>query len=130
MKKLITERLAINGLFLILTLFALFHVVILLGLIPYEMVWGGKLKNQAEMRVSETVSLIINLIMLAAVAIKAGFLKIYLPPMLINIVFWAMFGLFMVNTVGNALSLNTFEKIVFTPLTLILAIFSLRIAIK
>ncbi len=129
MKKLITERFAINGLFLILTLFVLFHLLILFGIVPYERVWGGRLKNQAQMRSFETVSIIINLIMLATVAIKAGFLKVRLPQMIIKIVFWAMFVLFFFNTIGNVLSINAFEKIVFTPITLLLALFSLRTAI-
>jgi hypothetical protein len=129
MKNLITERFAINGLSAILTLFVLFHVLILIGIIPYEMVWGGRLKTHAKMVTFETVSLIINLIMLIVVAIKADFLKIHLLPMIIKIVFWAMFALFTVNTIGNILSTNTFEKLVFTPLTLILALFSLRAAL-
>jgi hypothetical protein len=40
-----------------------------------------------------------------------------------------MAGLFFLNTIGNLLSNNQLEKILFTPLTTILFVFSLRLAI-
>jgi hypothetical protein len=41
-----------------------------------------------------------------------------------------MFVLFAINTVGNIFSNNELERLIFTPLTLLLAVFSLRLAIK
>jgi len=37
-----------------------FHLLILLKIIPYEITWGGKLKNDNEMYVFEIISIIIN----------------------------------------------------------------------
>jgi hypothetical protein len=40
-----------------------------------------------------------------------------------------MFLLFLANTAGNLASKNELEKRIFTPLTLVLALFSLRVAV-
>lgn len=77
----------------------------------------------------EMISIAINLIMLAVVAIHTGILKLRIKPLLIYIVLWCMGGLFLLNTIGNLLSINTFEKMVFTPLTLLLSICCFRLAL-
>ena len=130
MKNFISERFAINGLFTILSLVVIFHLLVMLRIIPFEIVWGGRLQDSSQMLAFETVSVIINLIMLAVVGIKAGFLKTRINRMIIKIALWLMVVLFLVNTIGNLFSNNEFEKLVFTPLTLILLIFSFRLAVS
>jgi hypothetical protein len=129
-KKLITEKFALRGLLTILSLIVVFHFLVLLGIIPFEIVWGGRLKDHSQMLVYETVSITLNLVMLTIVGIKADVLKLNVNRMILNVALWFMFGLFLLNTIGNLFSINEFEKMVFTPLTLILAIFSLRAAIN
>ena len=99
----------------------------MIGIIPFEIILGGRLKDSSQMLTFETVSLTINLIMLVTVLIKAGFLKFSINQKIIKIVFWIMFIIFLINTFGNILSKNESEKIVFTPLTLILSILSFRL---
>ena len=41
---------------------SVFHLGILLKIIPYEITWGGRLKDDAEMYVFETISILINFI--------------------------------------------------------------------
>lgn len=127
--KNVTERFAINGLLTILSLFILFHLLVILNVIPFGVVWGGTMKDRSQMLTFETVSIIINILMLAITAIKAGYLKISINHVTVRVILWIMFALFVMNTLGNLLSDNQFEKIVFTPVTLILSIFSLRVAI-
>jgi hypothetical protein len=127
---LFTGQFALRGLLTILSLVVVFHFLVLLGIIPFEIVWGGRLKDRSQMPVFETVSILLNLVMLTIVGIKAGLLKVNVNRMIINIALWLMFGLFLLNTIGNLFSNNEFEKMVFTPLTLILSIFSLRTAIS
>ncbi|CCH52733.1 hypothetical protein BN8_01755 [Fibrisoma limi BUZ 3] len=129
MKTLISERLATNGLLAVLSLVIIFHLLVLLRIIPYSIVWGGRLTSDTQMVRFELTSIVINALMLTVVAIRAGLLRIRVPALLINITLWLMAGLFTLNTVGNMASLNTVEQLVFTPLTLILAIFSLRLAL-
>ena len=124
-----TERFAINGLLTILSLFILFHSLVILNIIPFGVVWGGTMKDKSQMLTFETVSIIINILMLAVAGIKAGYLKIGISQVVVRVNLWIMSALFVMNTLGNLLSANQFEKIVFTPVTVILSIFSLRVAI-
>ena len=124
-----TERFAINGLLTILSLFILFHSLVILNIIPFGVVWGGTMKDKSQMLTFETVSIIINILMLAVAGIKAGYLKIGISQVVVRVNLWIMSALFVMNTLGNLLSDNQFEKIVFTPVTVILSIFSLRVAI-
>ncbi|MDO8998525.1 MAG: hypothetical protein Q7W45_02085 [Bacteroidota bacterium] len=130
MKNLIPERFAILGLITLLSIFLTFHILVMLGIIPFEIVWGGRLKNKTEMIKFEIVSVLINLTMLSVVLIRASFIKLPINNTLIKIILWIMFGLFLLNTLGNLFSLNEFERNVFTPITLVLSLFSLRLAIS
>lgn len=128
MKKLLSERTATNSLLLILALVVVMHLLILAGIIPFAMVWGGRLQNEAQMLRFESVSVLVNFLMLAVVALRAGLLRVRLHPIVGRIMLGLMAGLFLLNTVGNLLSTNPLEKVVFTPLTLVLFLLSLRLA--
>ena len=95
----------------------LFHLSIMLTIIPYEITWGGKLKSTEEMYVFETVSMIINLFLFTILLIKGRFLKQLLSIKAINVILWVFFALFGLNTIGNALAETNFEKF-FAILTL------------
>lgn len=125
----ITERRAIAGLLVMLSLVVLFHLLVLLGVVPFDIVWGGRLNNRAQMVRMETVSVAVNLLMLAVVAVRAGSWKVGIPLRAVRIALWIMCALFFLNTAGNLLSENRLERIIFTPLTLLLALFCLRLAL-
>lgn len=130
MKKLISERSAAITILTLLSIFLVFHFLVMLGVIPFEIVWGGRLTDRSQMLRSETVSVIVNLIMIAIVAIKANVLQVELPQVFIKVILWLMFLLFLLNTLGNVFSLNKFEQLVFTPVTLVLSLLSLRLALE
>jgi hypothetical protein len=129
MKTIITERFASIGLLTLLSLVAVFHLLILVNVIPYDMVWGGRVTDITQMRRLELIALAVHCIMLAVVAIKAGRIRVHVNPKLVTGVLWLMFGLFLFNTVANLASLNAIERFVFTPLTLLLSLFTLRLAL-
>lgn len=95
----------------------LFHLSILLKIIPYEITWGGRLKNDAEMYVFETLSLGINLFLLLILLIKGKFTKEWIPLKVVNVALWVFMILFGLNTIGNVLAETNFEKF-FALLTL------------
>jgi hypothetical protein len=130
MNRLITQKFATNGLLVIMSLIVVFHLLIITSVIPFEIVWGGRLKSYSQMLSFEAISIAVNLIMLAVVGIYAGILKMKINRTIIKAAFWLMFGLFLLNTIGNLLSLNQLEKVLFTPVTLLLSLFSLRLAIS
>jgi len=113
---------------LLFSFIIVFHGLAILGVVPYEMLWGGKLKDEGQMLVFETVSIWLNLLMLGIVAIEGKLWKMRVNPRLIKIVLWIMSALFLVNTMGNLFSKNVLEKIIFTPLTLLLFVLCLRLA--
>lgn len=127
--KWIPERLAIYGTLTILALTVLFHLLVLAGVVPYEMVWGGRLTSVDEMRQFETISILLNLLMAVVVAIRADLLRLPIHRMVPRGILWAMAVLFALNTVGNIASLNTMEAIIFTPVTLVLCVFSVKLAL-
>lgn len=99
----------------------LFHILILLKIIPYEITWGGKLKTDKEMYVFETFSILVNLFFVFVLLQKGVFIKPFLGKKTVSIILWIFFAIFVLNTIGNLFAKTTFEK-GFTILTLINAV--------
>jgi hypothetical protein len=129
-KNIISEKIAGIGLLTILSLIVIFHFLVLLSIIPFEIVWGARLKDSSQMVQFEIVSIAMNFVMLIIVAIRSGYLNFYINKKIITVALWIMVGLFLLNTIGNLLSSNALEKIIFTPLTILLSIFSWRLTIR
>lgn len=116
LRNIISDKIASIGLLTTLSLIIISHFLVLFGIIPFEIVWGGRLTNSSQMFQFEIVSISLNLIMLVIVAIRSGYLCIDHNKKLITVSLWIMAGLFLLNTIGNLLSNNALEKIIFTPL--------------
>lgn len=115
---------------LLIGLFSLiigFHLLIVTGFIPNEIVWGGKLSSSSEILRFEILSILVNLLLLAVILMDAGFIKNRLPSKFLEIMLWFMVVLFLLNTVGNLYSTNRLETLIFTPVTLILALLCYRL---
>ncbi len=122
-------QIAQYGLILILSAVLIFHILVILKIIPYTIVWGGRLKTDKDMYKFEAVSILVNLIFLAIILIYSDILKIDLPGIFITILLWIMAALFALNTLGNLMSKNKLEQKLFTPMTVILTIFSVILAL-
>lgn len=88
------------------------------------------MKTHDDMLVMEGVSIGINLLFLGIVL-----LRIYLRfnSSFVNklrFAFWLFFVLFSLNTLGNLFAETLAETLIFTPLTILLAVLSLRLALK
>lgn len=116
------KEIAQIGLLLILSATIIFHVLVLVKIIPYKIVWGSRLKTDADMYKFEFVSLILNLFFLCVISIKASVLKVDFSENILNYIIWGMVALFSLNTIGNLLSKNSLEKKIFTPITILLII--------
>ena len=51
---------ALNILLVSLIAVIMFHIAILIKIVPYNIAWGGRLQNDAEMYVFESISIVIN----------------------------------------------------------------------
>ena len=123
-------QIAQTGSIILFSLVFVFHILILFKVIPYNMVWGGRLKTNAAMYRFETISLLLNAVFLIIVLIRSGYINIQVNNMVLTILCWIMAVLFLINTVGNIFSKNKWEKVIFTPLTVLLTTFSIVMAIN
>ena len=88
----------------------LFHLAIITKIIPYEVTWGGKLNNDAEMYVFEIISILINLFLGFVLLIKGNYLLNLIPTKVVNIILWIFLFVFGLNTLGNIFAETLFEK--------------------
>lgn len=120
---------AIKTMIALLVTLMLFHISILLKIIPYEITWGGRLQNDNQMYAFETFSLAVNTLLLVAVLIKGRYLKPILPFRVVNIILWCFVVLFGLNTIGNLVAKTTFEKF-FAIVTLLSSVLLWIILVK
>ena len=118
-----TKNRGVKAVILILfILIVIFHFLVIFGIVPFQNVWGGRLKTQEEMLKFEAFSIVLNLIFIAVVLVKAGFWKVKISPKIISILLWIMTILFALNTIGNLFAVNNLEKYIATPITFILSV--------
>ncbi|MDQ1913968.1 hypothetical protein RAC89_26555 [Paenibacillus sp. GD4] len=130
MKSLISIRLAGNIIITINTLAILMHAMILLKVLPYNFVWGGRLKGEGDVILFESISLGVQALFIAVIAAKAGYAFKGKLRRTVNFGTWVMFGLMVLNTIGNFASSSGLEAMIMTPLTGVLAVLVFRLAIE
>lgn len=110
----------INILIVISVLATVFHLLILIKLIPFEITWGGRLKSVEEMYVFESLSILINSFFVFVLLQKAEYVRYYFGRKPVSIILWIFFVIFVLNTIGNVFAKTFFENI-FTIITFISA---------
>jgi len=129
--KISSTRLAGTIMLMLLALLALFHLMVLVNLLPSDIVWGGTAVDpDADMAALENISLGATLLFMLIVAVRVGFLWKSLPRIVTTIGMWLICAFFVLNTVGNIASDVTIENLIFAPLTIVLALLALRLAFK
>lgn len=78
----------------------------------------------------EIFSVLITSVFINVILAQAGFGMINIPDKIITYALWLMTGLFLVNTLGNVVSKNKIERLVFTPVTIVMAIFTVVLALS
>jgi len=131
LKKIVSAKLAGNIVLTILMLMLLLHLLILTQVIPPSFVWGGRLEAfSGEVLSLEMISLLVTLMFLIFIAAKVGYILNKKYNFITNIGVWIMFIYFTLNVFMNLASNSTTEKIIFTPITIILALLTFRLAIE
>lgn len=98
-----------------------FHFGILFKIIPYEIVWGGRLTSDEQMYMFEGISITLNSLLIILLLLKSQRIKVSVPIKIVHAGLWAFFGLFALNTIGNILAESTFEKF-FSIVTILLSV--------
>lgn len=128
MNKILPLSIAVYGAIVLLSCIIIFHILVIVGIIPFDIVWGGNLADRTQLYTMEAVSIAINFVMLFVILIYSGSVKLNINRKIIISAIWIMFGIFLLNTLGNLMAKNVLETYIFTPLTLILSIFCFRMA--
>lgn len=131
MKKLITAKIAGNVLLVLFGLLVVFHVLVLLKAVPSNMVWGGQFRApSSNLVLYEIMALLVLLLFMLIVTSKAGYYQIFKSQKALNVCIWVIFAYMMLNFLGNLASPVSAEKWIFAPLTLIMAVLVLRMAVE
>jgi hypothetical protein len=130
-KRLIGPRMAANILLAILALLAVYHILILFKVLPSGMVWGGRAESSGESLVLlESVGLVVTILFAGVVASKAGYFRGTRFKTAVKVAMWIVFGYFVLNVFGNLMSTSLIERSIFTPVSIIVALLSLRLALE
>lgn len=119
---IIPKKTALKIMIGLLLTILIFHLSILLEIIPYEAVWAGKLNSVEEMYVFETISILINVLLLIVLRVKFKNIKTSKSNKIIDVIIWAFVFLFALNTLGNLFAKSLIEQILGTVLTAVSAI--------
>ena len=131
MKTLISARMAGNILLISLGLLTIFHILVLLNVVSPDIVWGGQAGNtEVSLLTLEIVALLVTALMAVIIAAKIGYIQAGRFKVAVNIGIWIVVAYLLLNMLGNLASGVSAEGFIFAPITLILALFALRLAIK
>jgi len=129
MRCLINTKTAGTILLLLLSAVLVLHLLILAGILPYEIFWGGQMNNEtANMVMMESIAVV-----LLSVFIGITVLNTFHPlnyRVMARVGMWIIFAYLLLNTVGNLASEELIEKAVMAPVTFLMSLLSLRLAIS
>jgi hypothetical protein len=130
MRKIISAKLAGNVLINLLLLLLIFHILILMKAVPYEVVWAGQIDDSSSLLIYEGFAIILTLIFIIIILMKIGYINPGKFIKVVNITTWIIFIYFVLNIAGNLTSEIILEKIIFTPITIVMTILAFRLAIE
>ncbi len=87
-----------------------FHLWVIVGIIPFDKVWGGRLKSLSEMYKFEGLSILVNASFIGLVGMKVGIFRSLIKESVLDKVLWFIMLLFLLNTMGNLLAKTWMEK--------------------
>jgi hypothetical protein len=131
MMKIINANVAGNILLICLALLAAFHVFVIIGIVPSDIIWGGQIDDpHSNLFTLEIIALFVLVLFAIIISAKMGYIKAnkFRKPTTIGV--WIVFAYFVLNTIGNLASDVSFENLIFAPITILMALCSLRLAIE
>ncbi len=88
----------------------IFHFLILLRIVPYDIAWGGRVETVQEMIVLELLSIAINLFFVFVLLQKVHLVRLLFSERALTYILWGFFFIFVLNTLGNLFAKTLFEK--------------------
>jgi len=131
MSKFISTKLAGNLLLGSLGLLAVFHILVLLRVLPADIVWGGAMQNSSSsLFLLEMISLFITLLLAVIIAAKTGYIKAVRFQTAVNIGVWVVFAILLLSMLANFASGVAVENLIFAPVAVVLAFCAYRLAVE
>lgn len=118
------------GVLSVVGVFTAFHILVIAGVVPSGIVWGGRITQRSQLIKMELVSVLVLGITAAIVALHLYTGRGQAPSLGTTIGMWILTALFTLNTVGNVFAKSAFERFAFTPITAALALLSFRLAVE
>ncbi len=103
-----------------------FHVLVLAGVAPYEIVWGSMIKGRDQIFVPETIAVLLTAAFAFVESAASGLIPV--KGKLWSVLAWCVFGYIALNVAGNLASPNMTEKILFTVIAAVQATLAFLIA--
>jgi hypothetical protein len=112
-----------------LGLLLIFHLLVLLKIVPADIMWGGQ-ANAGNIVMLELIAIVVALFFGYVIAAKTGYFQVGKFMGVVKVLVWIIFAFLLLNTLGNLASGVSAENFVFAPITLVLALCALRLAIE
>ena len=106
---------AIRLLLSIVIALAIFHIGILLTIIPEGIIWGGRLGSTREMYLFESITIAVTLYLILILLIRGSFIRPIFTRKVTTISLWFFLILFVLNSLGNVLAKTTIEQLFAIP---------------
>jgi len=115
---------------LILLFLAIFQLLLIFGAPLGKYAWGGKYTIlPKKLRIASVVSIILYVIFTAFLVSKAGIANLISHQPLLDIGMWVLVGYFVLGIVLNAISRSKKERLVMTPVAVLLAVIFFFVAL-
>ena len=109
--------------------FAVFHLMVLLRVVPHTVIWGGRISGRGQIVTMELVSLLVIAAAGVTAYLRGRSLTAGHAVPALGALMWILAGLFALNSLGNLFAETNFERFAFTPVTLFLSFASIRLAL-
>ena len=107
----------------------IYQLLIVLGVVPITMAWGGRQDELTlGLRMASIAAMAILILFAMIIRWRAGLMESREISLVIKILAWVVTAYMALNTLGNLTSQSLGEKILLTPLTLILLVTCLLVA--
>lgn len=106
-----------------------FQLLLAVGLLPISMAWGGRQTELTPvLRLASIAAVILLGVFIYIIRYRAGLIGSVPAPTAIRVLAWVVAGYMALNTVGNFASVNSIEKLLFGPMTIIITIACIIVA--
>jgi glucan phosphoethanolaminetransferase (alkaline phosphatase superfamily) len=90
-------------------LLIVFHLMILVGVVPANIVWGGNITTPEMIYPMELIALTISSYLLLILLAKNNKVS-FIPSRVVSVSLWVFFAYFLLNTIGNLLAKTVVEQ--------------------